>query len=219
MLKISGRTVKTPESEYRAFVASSSRPLFHGPDCKPNPCVTRRHGAVCEICGRTVTKTEYSYGVSNCCQGDIVLQEKYDRGLPVEDESEVPVRAGVDACDRYFNRPRPRRKDRIIEHPHTAATAARILQDIGTDKGKVFVPCRHHLAQLHNDIEWCREEGLQFTAYNTGLLAYGEENEKRKKFQSYPSFPVLDKTIGTILDSCKNCKADVPPTNRRDRGS
>ena len=63
---------------------------------------------------------------------------------------------------------------------------------------------------MHHDIDWCREEGLQFTAYNVGLLAYGEENEKRKKFQSYPSFPVLDKTIGTILDGCKNCKAEVP---------
>ena len=209
MPRINGQIVKTPESEYGAFVASSSRPVFPGPDCKPNPRATRRHGAVCEICGRTVTETEYSYGASNCCQGDIVPQEKYDRGLPDEDESEAPVRAGVGACDRYFNRPRPRRKDRITEHPHTAATAARILQDISTDKGKVFVPCRHHLAQLHHDIEWCHEDGLQFTAYNIGLLAYGEENEKRKKFQSYPSFPVLDKTIATILDGCKNCKAEV----------
>src|SRR5258708_15797074 len=136
-------------------------------------------------------------------------KEKYDRRLPEEDESEAPVRAGVGACDRDFNRPRPRRKDRIIEHPHTAAAAARILQDIGTDKGKVFVPCRHHLAQLHNDIQWCSEEGLQFTAYNIGLLAYVQVNERRKKFQSYPGFPVLDKTIGTILDGCKNCKAEV----------
>ena len=95
------------------------------------------HGAVCEICGRTVTETEYSYGASNCCQGDIVPQEKYDRGLPDEGEIEAPVRAGVGASYRDFNRPRPRRKDRIIEHPHAAATAARILQDIGTDKGRV----------------------------------------------------------------------------------
>lgn len=167
------------------------------------------HGAVCEICGRAVTETEYSYGASNCCQGDIVPQEKYDRGLPDEDEIEAPVRAGVGAPYREFSRPRPRRKDRITEHPHAAATAARILQEIGTDKGRVFVPCRGHLAQLHNDIEWCREEGLQFTAYDIGLIAYGEENEKRKKFQSYPSFLVLDKTIGTILDGCKNCKAGV----------
>jgi hypothetical protein len=226
MLKINGQIVRTLEGGYGAFVASNSRPILHGPDCKPNQCATRlrkseegqggavktdniRHGAVCEICGRAVTETEYSYGASNCCQGNIVPQEEYDRGLPDEDEIEARVRAGVGAYDREFNRPRPRRKDRIIEDPYTAATAARVLQDIGTDKGKVIVPCRHHLAQLHNDIEWCREEGLQFTAYSIGLLAYGEENEKREKFQSYPSFPVLDKTIGTILDGCKNCKAEV----------
>src|SRR6266852_2546169 len=42
MLKINGQIVKTPESEYGPFVASSSRPVFHGPDCKPNPCATRQ---------------------------------------------------------------------------------------------------------------------------------------------------------------------------------
>src|SRR5258708_37653892 len=41
MLRIYGQIVKTPGSEYRAFVASSSRPVFHGPDCKPNPRAIR----------------------------------------------------------------------------------------------------------------------------------------------------------------------------------
>jgi hypothetical protein len=37
MLKINGQIV----SEYGAFAASSSRPVFHGPDWKPNPRASR----------------------------------------------------------------------------------------------------------------------------------------------------------------------------------
>src|SRR5260370_42475587 len=41
LLKINGQIVKTPESEDGPFVASSSRPVFHGRDCRPNPSATR----------------------------------------------------------------------------------------------------------------------------------------------------------------------------------
>ncbi len=82
-----------------------------------------------------------------------------------------------------------------------------LLDDMGADNGCTFRPCPKHQAELDAAVAACKTEGLKFTPYQVGTLAYGEQTAQERLWKKFPSGSKLNEALVSIFDDCRKCKS------------